>query len=100
MQFLFSFGGSSGVIGFEAELPLAILSHKKNWKMTEAVSGVQFYDDAVSFGENLKAQPSSFGITPQIMETLAQQKVIHTLFSLFKNNKVQVLLVLVLTNGI
>ncbi|CDJ56312.1 X-Pro dipeptidyl-peptidase domain-containing protein, putative [Eimeria maxima] len=43
--------------------------------MTEAVSSVQFYDDFIQFNEYLYAQPSSFGITHNIMQKIAQKKV-------------------------
>lgn len=75
LGFLFSFGGTSAVLGHEAELPNAMRSHRLNWKMTDAVSGVRFYDDKVRFTEKLEATATSLGITEEIMTKLAQKKV-------------------------
>lgn len=75
LQFVFSFGGTSAVLGHEAELPLAIRSHRFNWKMTDVVSAVKFYDDRVRFSENLEAPATAFGITDTIMRKLAENNV-------------------------
>ncbi|KAL8271819.1 hypothetical protein Esti_004209 [Eimeria stiedai] len=74
LGFIFSFGGTSGVLGHEAELPHAIRSHRPNWKMTEAVSSIRFYDDKVQFNEHLQASATSFGITKRIMQKLAEKQ--------------------------
>ncbi|OEH79591.1 x-pro dipeptidyl-peptidase domain-containing protein [Cyclospora cayetanensis] len=75
LGFAFSFGGISGVLGHEAELPNAIRAHHRNWKMTDAVSALRFYDDKVQFTEELEAKATSFGITKEIMRKLAYNNV-------------------------
>ncbi|KAL8430154.1 hypothetical protein Efla_001818 [Eimeria flavescens] len=75
LGFMFSFGGTSAVLGHEAELPLAIRSHRPNWKMTDAVSSIRFYDDEVRFNDHFQAAATSFGVTERIMQKLAERKV-------------------------
>lgn len=50
-------------------------SHRPNWKMTDVVSAVRFYDDKVQFAEDLEATATSFGITEEIMKKLAEHHV-------------------------
>lgn len=75
LGFIFSFGGISAVLGHEAELPHALRSHRPNWKMTDAVSAIRYYDDKVKLSDRFEAAATSFGITEKIMEGLAQKNV-------------------------
>lgn len=75
MGFMLSFGGTSAVLGHEEELPHAIRSHLPNWRMTDVVTAIQFYDDEVHFSKNLQAAATSFGVTEAIMKKLADNNV-------------------------